>query len=572
MNTTPELKDAGLEQFLTRIENQKRNFILFLGGLVFLVSIFTTTVRFRAGLYEVALSSLLLLLAAVATLPLAWKKHVNLAAHILLIVASVTIGFNQYGTRSASLGPILNVLVIFAGGIYLLSLRWGIVYGAIGVTRAFGIKILQDNGILQGGSSVLPASEWYSAVAASYAVCAYLLIVRDRNSAEMLERYQRAANIKQRFIAEMSHEIRTPLNGLIGLGEVLASKITDPEQLHYLNTMLNSGKTLLRIANQALDLSRVESGNLVTKRNFSPVTLLEEIIALYSVEARRKNITLALQVEPGTPGNVFGAADSIAAVLTNLLQNAIKFTDAGSITMKVDGVRLADENFAVFTVADTGRGIPESEITAVFEPYNQGGVATPTAKGAGLGLAICRELTRQMEGNLEVQSTFGSGSVFTLRVPYEAEIISAQVEKSVPDGTYEFPRALKILSVDDDAVNQMVMSALLADKNVNLSKAMGGLSALAMVAAEKPDIILMDLNMPDLSGFEVLRRIRQAENSVGVKPCPVVAVSASVMPEEIGQALAAGFSAHLGKPLSKADLWHTIVKVLSPLQSAVAGG
>lgn len=565
--------DLSPETFIGKIEAQKRHFIIFLGALLVVAVGLQSLLRWQSNLQLAAVFGVFIFTGALVAIPLAWKGKVALAAHLLLITGLLTTAFNQYAMRSVSLGPILNVFTIFIAAMYLLTPRWGVFYGVLALFRALGLKMAQDFGLVNTGAIQLPISDWYASLGISFLLFAYLLVAMVRNNAILSQSYRNAALTRQRFLARMSHEIRTPLNGLLGIGELLAAKIQDTESQNYINIILRSGQNLLSIANQALEISRMESRAIIAHEPYDPRTLVEQLGELFARDIKLKKLTFHLEINSSVPQVIDGDPGAVGQIITNLLHNAIKFTEIGEIRLQLITEFSANQYWAVYSVTDTGRGISENKAAAIFEAYNQGDNPTPSSGGVGLGLAICRELSLLMDGELTLRSKPGEGSVFSLRIPYNLEYVRPKESDPAPaEATHlsDLSRPINILSVDDESMNQMLIKVFLEHPKIVLNQVLSGQAALESCAQKKYDLILMDLNMPDMDGIEALHKIRSQESAANRPPVPIIAVTASVMPEEVASMLAAGFSMHLGKPLSQEDLFAAMEKIVSGNQPHIS--
>lgn len=559
-------QNAGIDlnpgDYLERIQDQKRRFLLILSLVVMVASMTHAVVRWNNGLKLAAAFGGILMCGAVLALLLAWRRKVVPASHLLLVSAFLTTSLNQQAMASLSLGPVLNIFSIFIAAMYLLTPRWGLLYGLLGFARAIGIKAAQDTGLLVIHRIHVPESDWYSSLIVAFIVFGYLLYAMVLNHNVLLESYRQAAATRQKFLARLSHEIRNPLNALLGIGEVLSARIVDPEKQKYMATILDAGRSMLQIANQALEISRREGKKSSGDEIYDPKALLHQLLALFEIEARGKGLNF--EADTGdAPDAVSGDAVAIREIITNLLHNALKFTEHGTIRLTLSCDREGETGWLNYSVSDTGRGIAPGKIAAIFEPYNQGDSPTAASEGVGLGLAICRELSEQMGGFLTAESRDGGGSTFRLSVPLRlpqqktGSISSVKEESPLP----AFSGTKRVLSADDEPTNQMLIRAFLDHPAIRLTTVESGTTAVAACAAETYDVVLLDLNIPDLSGIAALKEIRAAEVKQGVSPVPAIAVTASVMPEEIEQLQAAGFISYVSKPYSQRELFEAITAI-----------
>lgn len=373
---------------------------------------------------------------------------------------------------------------------------------------------------------------------------------------------QAADRAKSEFLATMSHEIRTPLNGVLGMIEVMDRSPLPSVQRERLTVVRSSARTLLQLINAVLDISKIESGKMeLVPSAFSISELTDGIGRLYSGIAADKGLSFHMVRDPGLPDTRFGDEVRLRQVISNLISNALKFTDSGSITVEVGG----DDASLIVRVRDTGMGIPEDLRGHIFERFAQAdSSSTRRSQGSGLGLAICSELARLMGGGIRLlPEADRRGSCFEFVVSMPATTEPASTGDPADPADLPAAQALRVLVVDDNATNRTVLTALLAELGIGASVANDGLQAVAAFNAEPWDVILMDIHMPNMDGLQACRAIREQEASEGRDRTPIIAVTASALTHETERYRAAGMDGCLAKPID-------IRRLVAELQSALA--
>ena len=363
--------------------------------------------------------------------------------------------------------------------------------------------------------------------------------------------------LKSQFLANMSHEIRTPLTAIIGSIDVLSRYVTGEKPGVFLEIMKSSGQTLLHLINDILDLSKIEAGQIILE---STAVDIEErthkMLSLFLAKARKKGLKLEISIDKTVPTAIMSDPTRIDQILTNLLSNAIKFTKVGIVALSIK----TDGKFIVFEVRDTGVGISKAHQEKIFEPFRQVDEGNSRQKGGtGLGLHIVEILVDLMKGTISLQSTLHKGSIFVVKLP----LIGAKTKpapKSLETQTASKPA--NILLVEDEPFNSMLVKEFLADTPYKLTVAHNGLEGINKFRTQKFDLILMDLMMPELDGFETLQKIRKLEDKSKGEKIPIIALSASALEDDVQKALKAGFNKHLPKPFTREPLILAIAQEL----------
>ena len=385
------------------------------------------------------------------------------------------------------------------------------------------------------------------------------------------ERAEAANAAKGQFLANMSHELRTPLNAVMGFSDILLISETDPERREYLEIVRDSGKSLLSIINDILDLSKIDAGRIVTASEaFSPKDLITGTTAMFKSLALNNNIQLAVTTDHTVPSVVLGDAGLLRQVLTNLIGNAVKFTKHGSITVALTCTQVdADVATILFKVTDTGIGIRQENLARIFEMFEQEDSShTRRFGGTGLGLTITKKLVDIMNGRISVESEPGKGSIFWFTVPLPVVFDTTQtLLLPIAAHATTIKRALRILVAEDNPINQRLISTMLQKLGHTVLVVDDGHKALEMVSSEDVDVVLMDMLMPVMSGEEATKAIRllpYPRNQV-----PIIAVTADAMVEHRDRYREAGVNDLVLKPIDWPILSDMITKYA--LQSSIIG-
>ena len=374
---------------------------------------------------------------------------------------------------------------------------------------------------------------------------------------------EEANRAKSAFLATMSHEVRTPLNGILGMAAQLKDEGLKPEEREeYLSILVHSGESLLDILNNILDIARLESGRERTDRSaFRPAALVQEIVGLFAHRAAEKGIALTSSVDPNLPDVLLGYPMRLKQVLFNLIGNGIKFTDRGEVTLSLGCARRSgDDVLLAVAVKDTGIGISPKGIERIFTPFTQADDSISRRYGGtGLGLAISKRLVEFMGGRIDVASKVDEGSVFSFTLPLIATEEDSPAEAASGD-TEALPlRGLSVLVAEDNSINRKVLEKILEKAGILSDSAENGAEAVKKGAGGGYDVILMDIEMPEMDGYEASRFIRRREKETG-RRVPIIALSAHVSDEHRLKALEAGMDSFISKPVRKTDLLRALAE------------
>jgi len=386
----------------------------------------------------------------------------------------------------------------------------------------------------------------------------------------MCDEAREATKSKSEFLSNMSHEIRTPINSVLGMNEMILRESREKETLKYARNIASSGNMLLSLVNDILDFSKIESGKMeLVPVNYHLSSVLNDLINIITSRVDEKGLDFHVEVDPEMPEFLYGDEMRVKQIVTNLLTNAVKYTDQGAVTLRVYADR--NEDFGLyFQVQDTGRGIKEEDQKVLFQAFQRvDESANRNIEGTGLGLAIVSNYVKLMRGDIQVQSTYGEGSTFTVWLPQvitDDQPIGNFVEKIKRLGSeedtysqlFEAPEA-RILLVDDNKMNLSVASLLLKQTKIQIVTAGGGREAIKKMGQQQFDLVLLDHMMPGMDGIETLQHLK-AEGLV--EHTPVIALTANAVAGARETYLDAGFSDYLTKPIVGKDLERMMIRWL----------
>lgn len=442
-----------------------------------------------------------------------------------------------------------------------------------------GVLTFMIAGVIQIIIYAFSNNSWYNGVIFEAGVFLAMVLALINSMKFMLDMYAQknealnASAAKARFLANMSHEIRTPINSILGMNEMIMREEQDETILGYSNDIRNAGKSLLSLVNDILDFSKIESGKMeLVPVEYETENLLRSCYQLIIPRAKEKDLTLHMDYDASMPKSLFGDELRIRQIIINLLTNAVKYTDEGNITLKVEYTFIDDENVMLcISVKDTGKGISEENLNKLFTAFARvDEKKNRNIEGTGLGLNISREFVHMMGGEISVTSEYGKGSCFKVEIPQKVvnrQPIGQEVrfDKSTEKIKVYEPSVVapwaKILVVDDVKMNLMVFRNLIKKTQIQVDTANSGAEALKKTKESKYDIIFLDHMMPEMDGIETLRNMKEMEENLNLDT-PVIMLTANAIVGAKEEYIQEGFSDYLSKPLECEKLEAVIAQYL----------
>ena len=496
----------------------------------------------------------------VAGVPLLWlhrrAKSFPVVVHLSLAVGALTFGLAALAQRPADYTSLALMLIVPSLGGFLLGSRRAVPWLLITGGWAACVIVAMDRGWLLDFVDPYPTVSHVMNFGIGLVVAWLFASTFDDVSEQSLERLRRVDRSRSAFLANISHEIRTPMNGVLGMTEVLLQDSLSPAHREQLSIIQRSGRTLVSLINDLLDVSKMEAGKLTLETaDFNLDTALADVQAIAAANAAGKGLSLKVRKGPRVPERIRGDGLRLGQVLTNLVSNAVKFTAAGEVVLEVRRLPGEGQVRCGFSVIDTGVGIAPEVLPRLFNAFQQGDSSTTRRYGGtGLGLALSQQLVNLMGGRIEVTSERGVGSRFSFEVQFEeAEALSG--EHPIEVGPTGGPRR-SVLVVDDNPVNLKVAVSLVEKAGFHAEGAVNGKAALEAVRNGSYALVLMDCHMPEMDGFEATERIRALVGELS--RTPIVALTASAMPDELAACRRVGMNSVLAKPLTFAALRETL--------------
>lgn len=381
------------------------------------------------------------------------------------------------------------------------------------------------------------------------------------NAEAAMQNAENAVRAKQQFLSNMSHEIRTPLNAILGFTKVVLKTELTAKQKEYLTAIKISGDALIVLVNDILDLAKVDSGKMMFEKTpFKMEQSISAMLHLFETKIHEKNLQLIKEYDSNIPEVLIGDSVRLHQIIINLVSNAVKFTHQGAITIIVKLIHEDTEQVSIeFSVKDTGIGIPATKLERIFENFQQASSGTSRLYGGtGLGLAIVKQLVESQGGGIEVESKEGVGSIFTFALHFEKTNELVETEINVNE-IYATGKDIKILVVEDIILNQLLMKTLLDDFGFESDIAGNGKLAIEKIESNTYDIILMDLQMPEMNGFEATEYIRNTLHS----QIPIIALTADVTTVDVAKCRSVGMNDYISKPVDDRLLYSKIISFIN---------
>jgi len=406
---------------------------------------------------------------------------------------------------------------------------------------------------------------YYSNSIATFAAFAFagFFLIRtveeiETNYLNAMEKAEAGTKAKTEFLANMSHEVRTPMNAIMGMINLALLHNDGGEKDEYLFIAKDSADHLLTVINDILDISKIEAGKLqLYNESFEFSPLIGNVVNAMTHIAHEKNLNLSYSIDPEIPPYIIGDKTRLRQILINLINNAIKFTDSGEVRLVIEKETLnIEENIfnIIYKITDTGIGIAQEDIDTIFDHFVQAKNSSQSYKGTGLGLAICQKITQGMNGSISVQSKIKEGSTFIVTIPHKLGDSSTENDKKESLVKSLKQRSIHILIAEDNLVNQKLAIYFLKRLGHSYDTALTGSEVLEKVNKNKYDVILMDIEMPQMNGIEATRKIRNGDIGIDNKIIPIIGMSAHILDDFKKISIESGMNDYITKPVNLLDL------------------
>lgn len=447
-----------------------------------------------------------------------------------------------------------------------------------GFVRDFEVKLRRKNG--SKIDCVITSTLWRSNDGKRLGYQGIIRDITERRQAEELKKEkevaERSGKMKERFLANMSHEIRTPINAINGLTHLLIQSELSEQQRDYLNGIKSSSEHLLELVNDILDFTKIEAGKVMFEKiNFSPTNIMQQVINTLRFRAHDKKIGLVMEADPEMPEVLRGDPLRLKQILINLISNAVKFTTVGEVKLVAKVVEKSNQDYVLsFSVSDTGIGIPEEKLDTIFSSFTQLGYeVTKQAEGTGLGLTITRQLVELQGGTINVKSKVGEGTTFKVILKYKIPETDSTDKQAQPVQKDSFPIQdigyKRILIVEDKKLNQLVAKEMMQQwwPNIEVDVADNGRIAVEKMNRKDFDLVLMDVQMPEMDGYEATKHIRN-RFSPPLSDVPILAMTAYATTGEAEKCLDAGMNDYISKPYEPKQFYQKVISLLSSMPTS----
>ena len=574
--------------------DQARIRLLYYGlFLVFVTSgTLLASVYFQGQLLLAYTSGFLMFSVAVLFKMLTYRPNWRMVSHVLLIIGTlINVSIVYISLQNVNIVTIQVVIIVIVFGYYMLGQKWGLIYSLLNTVPILLFLLIEyySNYVICIKPNKIDQATMVISLFANFILLIFIhshfynafiknfrqlkTSIKEQAALNLklekaIDKAEKSTHAKSEFLSTMSHEIRTPLNAVIGMSNLLMMGSPKPEQKENLEILKFSANNLLAIVNDVLDFDKIESGKLVFENvRFNLVELMNNICGGHILKAHEKGLQFELTIDDSLKNKVFfGDPTRITQVVFNLVSNAVKFTSQGSVWVKVTCLEDRHNKVTVkFLIKDTGIGIKEANMSSIFEPFTQESLATTREyEGTGLGLAIVKRLLELQGLSIKVTSTIAEGSEFSfnMELPVSTAVISEDITKQVEETQENYLKSLKVLVAEDNMVNVMLMKKLLSKWKIIPTIAENGERAVEFMQYGNFDIILMDLQMPVMNGFDAANEIRKMADPKKAN-VPIIALTASAMIDIKDKIHEAGMNGYVSKPFRPNELFERIRSLIA---------